>query len=297
MKTRNIHPLKIVFNIPVSPDKMVERSVYAYVIEGERLCLIDTGVAGSEINISIALQKLNKTLSDVDIIILTHSHPDHIGGASLIQSQSGAKVWAHKNERAWIEDIDRQGEERPVPGFAGLVGGSVALDRLLADGDVLWLDEDLTFRVLHTPGHSSGSISLLSEENGILFSGDLIPQPDSMPIYEDVAALANSLVRIAEIQNLAVLYSSWEDPLYGQNAGHAIRAGMRYLIAVHTVALAAFSECHEPDPVEQCKRCVRRLGLPPFAANPLVLRSLLSHKEAWDRIDLKSIFSPFLEER
>jgi hydroxyacylglutathione hydrolase len=296
LKTENIHPIKIFFGIPVSPGKMVERSVYTYVIDGERLCLVDTGVAGAEKDISIALQKINRKLSDVDIIILTHSHPDHIGAASLIQHKSGAQVYAHKNERAWIEDVDRQGKERPVPGFAKLVAGSVAPDRLLVDGDVLSFGEGLTFRVLHTPGHSSGSISLLSEENGLLFSGDLIPQPDNMPIYEDVAALANSLVRIAEIQNLTTLYSSWDDPLYGRNAVDAIHAGMQYLIKVDTTAVDVFSEYVDSEPMELCKRCVQKLGLPPFAANPLVLRSLLSHKEAGARIRLESIFSPFLEE-
>ena len=56
-------------------------------------------------------------------------------------------MWAHANERAWIEDIERQGQERPVPGFAKLVAGSVALDRLLTDGDVLSFAEGLTFIV------------------------------------------------------------------------------------------------------------------------------------------------------
>jgi len=279
MRTENIHPIKINFSIPVSPDKTVERFVYAYVIDGERPCLIDTGVAGAEKAISLALQKLNKKLSDVAIIILTHSHPDHIGSASFIHDKSGAQVYAHTNERVWIEDVGRQGKERPVPGFAKLVAGSVALDRLLVDDDVLSFGEGLTFRVLHTPGHSSGSISLLSEENGILFSGDLIPQPDNMPIYEDVETLANSLVRIAEIQNLTALYSSWDDPLYGRNAVDAIFAGMRYLIKVHTAAMEVFSEYVDSEPMELCKRVVRKLGLPPYAANPLVLRSLLSRLE------------------
>jgi len=74
-------------------NKTVERFVYAYIIDGEKLCLIDTGVAGAETDISIALQKINKKLSDIDIIILTHSHPDHIGAASSIQRQSEAHVW------------------------------------------------------------------------------------------------------------------------------------------------------------------------------------------------------------
>ncbi len=296
MKTENIHPLKIFFGIPLSPDKTIERFVYAYIIDGEELCLIDTGVAGAEKDISLALQRINKKLSDIDIIILTHSHPDHIGAASLIQRQSGAHIWAHPNERAWIEDIERQGQERPVPGFDKLVAGSVELERLLSDGDVLSLGDGLTFRVLHTPGHSSGSIALLSEEDGILFSGDLIPQPGSMPIYEDVASLADSLVRIAEIQNLKALYSSWDDPLYGQVAGEAIHSGMRYLKTVDTTVMNVFSEFGDSDPMELCQRCVRLLGLPPFAANPLVLRTLLAHKEAAARISLDSILSPILGE-
>jgi glyoxylase-like metal-dependent hydrolase (beta-lactamase superfamily II) len=139
MKAENIHPIKITFGIPIGPDKTIERFVYAYLIDGEKLYLIDTGVAGAEKDISIALGKHKKHLSDLDIIILTHSHPDHIGAASLIQEKSGAQVWAHPNERAWIEDVERQGKERPVPGFAKMVAGSVSLDRLLADGDILSL--------------------------------------------------------------------------------------------------------------------------------------------------------------
>ena len=295
MKKGNIYPIKINFGIPISPNEKVERFVIVYVIDGNRLFLIDTGVAGAEKDISIVLQKLNRNLSDVEIIILTHSHPDHIGAASLIQQQSKAHVWAHPNERTWIEDVECQQQERPVPGFAKMVAGSVSLDRLLIDGDVLSFAEDLTFRVLHTPGHSAGSICLLSEENGILFSGDLVPQPNSMPIYEDVSALANSLVRIAEFKNLTALYSSWGDPLYGRDAVDAVHSGMRYLMTIHTTVLQIFSESVNSDPLELCRRCVSKLGLPSFAANPLVLRSFLAHKEAAARISLKSTFSPFLE--
>jgi len=295
VKKGNIHPIKINFSIPISPNENVERFVFVYVIDGERLILIDTGVAGAEKDISTALQKLNKNLSDVDIIILTHSHPDHIGAASLIQHESKAFVWAHPNERTWIEDVQRQQQERPVPGFTKLVAGSVLLDRLLADGDVLSFAGDLNFRVLHTPGHSAGSICLLSEENGILFSGDLVPQPNSMPIYEDVVALANSLVRIAEVKKLTALYSSWGDPLYGQDAVDAVHSGMRYLMTIHNAVSQVFSELGNSDPMDLCRRCVGMLGLPPFAVNPLVLRSFIAHKEAAAKISLNSIFTPFLE--
>jgi uncharacterized protein (DUF1330 family) len=107
--------------------------------------------------------------------------------------------------------------------------------------------------------------------------------------------LANSLVRIAEIKNLTALYSSWGDPLYGQDAVDAVHSGMRYLMTIHTAVLQIFSESGNSDPMDLCRRCVRVLGLPPFAANPLVLHSFLAHKEAAARISLNSIFAPFME--
>jgi hypothetical protein len=57
----------------------------------------------------------------------------------------GAGVGSHPNERAWIEDAERQQQERPFPGFAKLVAGSVLPDRLLTDEDVLSCGEDLKF--------------------------------------------------------------------------------------------------------------------------------------------------------
>lgn len=294
MIRENIHPVLVSFGIPVSPGNSVERFVYVYVLAGKRLCLIDTGVAGAEKVIAAALQKIDKSLSEVDIILLTHSHPDHIGTASLIRSQSGAEVWAHPSERAWVEDIDRQERERPVPGFANLVAGSVPVDHQLVDGDVLSLGAGLHFRVLHTPGHSPGSISLLSEESGILFAGDVIPQPGGMPIYEDVFALASSLARLAEIDNLATLYSSWADPVTGQDAVHAIRDGIHFLRTVHELVMRTDSESGVSEPMDFCRRCVQALELPPYAVNPLVLRSLLAHKEAASRGGIDSILAPYL---
>jgi hypothetical protein len=122
----------------------------------------------------------------------------------------------------------------------------------------------------------------------------VIPQANDMPISEDVSALANSLVRLAKIENLSALYSSWADPLFGQSAVDAILAGMRHLMTIHTVVMQASLELNDPDPVERCKRCVRMLGLPPFAANPLVQRSLLAHEKASAKSDLDFILGPFL---
>jgi hydroxyacylglutathione hydrolase len=292
MKIENIHPIKIAFKIPIAPGKLVERFVYAYLLKDKRLCLIDTGVAGAESLISTALQRIGKELSDINVIIFTHSHPDHIGSASVIQSRSGAQMWAHQNEQKWIENTQLQELERPVPGFAQLVSGPVIIDRLLTDGDILTFGKDITLKVFHTPGHSSGSISLLSEDNGIVFTGDVVPKPGDMPIYENVVELAHSLVRLAGIDNLTALYSSWADPLEGQDAIKAISDGIRYLKEIHAVVMQVDYESGNPDPMELCKQCVAKLKLPHIAANPLVARSLLSHRNDAVQNILDSIFGP-----
>lgn len=295
MGIRHVHPIKITFDIPVAPKTTVKRFVYAYFLDGDRPCLIDTGVAGAEKQISAALRKAGRNLSDIEVIVLTHSHPDHIGAASIIQRLSGAKVWAHRGELTWIEDVQKQAEDRPVPGFGEMVSGSVKVDRLLEDGDVVPLGDTGTLEVLHTPGHSSGSISLLSRKEGIIFCGDAIPQTGEMPIYEDVCALATSLVRLAAIDNLTALYSSWTEPLHGQEAAHGIRAGIHYLKTIHDVVMRADSECRNPDPMELCRRCVQALGLPRFALNPLVARSLNAHRQSRVTTELDRILAPFVK--
>jgi glyoxylase-like metal-dependent hydrolase (beta-lactamase superfamily II) len=297
MKAESIHPVKIAFDIPVSSRQRVERFVYAYIIDGERLILIDTGIAGAEKLISKALQAIGKGLNDLDVVVLTHSHPDHIGSASRIQTRSGAEIWAHSSEVTWIEDVDRQADERPVPGFTAMVSGPVKVDRTLDDGDTLSVGKDWSLTVLHTPGHSSGSISLLCEAYGMLFCGDAVPRPGGLPIYEDVLASALTLVRLAGIGNLSALYSSWADPLFGSSAYAAIIDGMKYLSKVHRVALQVASQINSPDPLALCKRCVRMLELPPFAVNSLVARSLFAHTEDEVRASLDAILAPFVEAR
>jgi len=72
-------------------------------------------------------------------------------------------VHAHPAERRWIEDIDCQAKERPVPGFRELCNAGVTVTCPLADEQVLELSPSLHVRVLATPGHSPGGVSFLSE--------------------------------------------------------------------------------------------------------------------------------------
>jgi glyoxylase-like metal-dependent hydrolase (beta-lactamase superfamily II) len=284
-----IHPIKIPFRIPVAPEVSVERFVYCYIIEEDRIQLIDTGVAGAEKSIYSCLESLGAAPEDLKTVILTHSHPDHIGAALNIKRRSNVDIYAHDAERGWIEDVDLQKKQRPVPGFDSLVSGSVDIDRAIDDGDFISCGKDAGLVVMHTPGHSPGSISLRSEDNRVLFCGDAIPQPGDLPIYEDVLALAQSLKRIARIENLSYLYASWADPLSGKEASKAIQNGFSCLKKNHSAVLEAVSKIGESDPMALCKKCVESLGLPPFAANPIVARSFVAHLADPVRNDLENV--------
>jgi glyoxylase-like metal-dependent hydrolase (beta-lactamase superfamily II) len=63
------------------------------------------------------LKDTGRKPEDIDMLILTHAHPDHIGSAKAIKEKTGCTVAAHPEARAWIEDVEQQFKERPVPGF------------------------------------------------------------------------------------------------------------------------------------------------------------------------------------
>lgn len=99
-------------------------------------------------------------------IVLTHSHGDHIGAVEAIKNRTGVPVMIHQAEADWITD--------PGKNLSALLGIPVAAppaDRLLNEGDTISIGSE-NLKVLHTPGHSPGGLSLY--RNGILLSGDLI---------------------------------------------------------------------------------------------------------------------------
>ncbi len=274
--TRNIHALKLPFQIPVGPDKEIDRFVYVYLIYTDRIWLIDTGVASAEPVILDYIGKIGQHVADVAGIFLTHAHPDHIGSAKLLQEKSGCLVAAHSAERNWIEDVDLQARERPIPGFHTLVRGSVKIDRILKDGDVIEIGTGYRLEVIETPGHSSGSISLLLREQGILFPGDAVPLPGEMPIYEDASASAASIRKLKAIRGINFLLSSWDEPREGRSAYESLDHGELYLARIHE-AVRKFGETRSDDTADFCVPILRDLGLPAAMANPLVARSFRSN--------------------
>ena len=100
-------------------------------------------------------------------IINTHEHFDHVGANKRLHEATGAQILAHKASAGEITQISSR----------ALLWGmraedSPPVDRELADGDLVEIGESVTLKVLATPGHSLGSISLVSA--GVAFVGDLL---------------------------------------------------------------------------------------------------------------------------
>jgi len=104
-------------------------------------------------------------------IIATHAHIDHVAGMEKLKRATGASVSMHAADLPLYRNLALQAAWLGVP-----PPGIVELDQLLRDGEVIQLGS-LKFHVLHTPGHSPGSLSLhLPGEQPRLFSGDTLFQ-------------------------------------------------------------------------------------------------------------------------
>ncbi len=270
--SKYVHALKIPFEIKTETG-ILERFVYSYLIAGDTLVLIDSGVKNSEEIIFDYMEEIGLDPEDLTLLILTHSHPDHIGSASSIKRKTYCEVAAHSGEKEWIEDIDLQFKERPVPNFHSLVDGPVEVDIVLEDGDEFELDGKLNLKVIHTPGHSNGSISLFLREEKILFSGDAIPLKGGLPIYDDYRASLESIEKLKDIEKLKWLLSSWDDPQQGDELYLIFEEAIDYLKTINdTVAKVSENE-EDANSLEFTKNVLKELGIPEMAANPIVERS------------------------
>ncbi len=271
--TEHIHMLNLPFRVPVAPGIELERSVNVFLIAGDTgLCLVDAGTAGAEGAVFEYLRSLGRAPGEIGMLLLTHSHPDHMGAARAVCGAAGCTVAAHGAERDWIEDTEKQFRERPVPGFPSLVEGPVQVDRVLADGDRVDVG-GVTLEVIHTPGHSRGSVSLLVVEDGALIAGDAVPVPGDIPIYDDAAATVRSLERLRAVPKVGMLLSSWDVPRRGDGAARALEDGLAWVRRIHETVTGVAAEGPEFVPA-----VMEALGLPVRAANPLVARTFLAHR-------------------
>jgi len=289
--TPTIQAIRHQFTVPVAPGMALDRFVYTYLIYGETITLIDTGVAGCEVQIFDAIRSTGRDPYEIALVILTHSHPDHIGAARAIQQATNCSIAAHPAERTWIEDVELQNRERPVPGFATLVGGSVQIDHELVDGDCIEIDERdaREIQVFHTPGHSQGSISLFMHSDGVLFSGDAIPVKGDLPIYDDALVSVQSVQRLRKLTGIRTLLSAWDEPKKGTDVYLQMDLAVTYLQTIHE-AVCTNADTDSPNMMELTRKTAAAIGLPPEVVNPMFTRTVAAHLRVRDRKNLLAGF-------
>ncbi len=165
-----------VFRIPTAGRALI--NTFAFV-DDEGVTLVDCGVAKAPPRIVAGLAAMGKDPADVTRIVLTHVHPDHAGGAAETQRRTGASVLVHERDVHFAETATTPVPVRPtLTGrifrrlTASVTWEPVEVTAPLADGDTLPVAGGL--RVLHTPGHTPGHVSLLHEPTGLLITGDAI---------------------------------------------------------------------------------------------------------------------------
>lgn len=143
------------------------------------ITLVDTGLKGAPKRILDALGFLNRDISEVKRILLTHSHDDHASGAAeLIEIIGKPQVLAHEADAQFFESGENP--PRDLSHFAGLffrfmpAGGFTPfkVTQRVKGGETLPIAGGL--KVIHTPGHTPGHISLLHNESETLITGDSI---------------------------------------------------------------------------------------------------------------------------
>jgi hydroxyacylglutathione hydrolase len=150
--------------IPVTPFE--QNCSLVFDEESKRGAIVDPG--GDVPNILKAIEQSNVK---VEKIFLTHGHIDHAGGAAELRDALGVQIEGpHKDDLFLLNDLPKSGIK-----FGISDSRSVVPDRWLSDGDEVTV-AGMTFLILHSPGHSPGSVVFFNNENRFALMGDVLFQ-------------------------------------------------------------------------------------------------------------------------
>ncbi len=172
--------------VPLAPGvwriPLVRDLVNGFILRDDdgQVTLVDMGVKRSGPKVIAALGAIGSAPSDVTRLVLTHAHPDHAGGAAHVARETGRRFTVHRDDAAYaaggsspprdpsfllgrlFSRLSRPGKDFPP----------IVVEHEMVDGEVLPIAGGL--RVVHTPGHSPGHVSLLHENSNTLITGDAI---------------------------------------------------------------------------------------------------------------------------
>lgn len=143
----------------------------AFLVEGDRTVLVDPGANFD------AVSRVRERVDDLDAVLLTHPHPDHVGNLDDVKDAFDVDAW----------------------GFDASIDG---VDHELADGDAVTIG-DHEYEALHTPGHEPHHLVFYSREAGVLFAADLVFANGAFGRTDleggDRATLVRSIERVLDV--------------------------------------------------------------------------------------------------
>jgi len=187
--------------------------VRAHVILESELTLIDCGLAGSAGNIRRALAALGRSMDEVARVICTHGHPDHAGGARAL-ARAGVPIHMHDADARGLRTRWRDLLRRPSRGrFFAAMTPDLPDVVPLHDGQILPALGGL--EVIHTPGHTPGSICLYGPRDRVLFVGDMLQAPSGRVTFangvcsDDIATARRQVRRLASLDVKSIVFSHY----------------------------------------------------------------------------------------
>jgi len=195
--------------------------VQAHLILEPELTLIDCGYAGSMARIRQAIASHGRSFDELARVICTHGHPDHAGAARELAA-AGVPVLIHPDDArnlatTWADVVRRPSRGRVFAAMTPLPGET----RPLADGEVLPVLGGL--EVIHTPGHTPGSVCLYGRRDRVLFVGDTLEARFGRVTFasrlysDDITAARRQVQRLAALDVETIIFSHY--PALERGAG------------------------------------------------------------------------------
>jgi glyoxylase-like metal-dependent hydrolase (beta-lactamase superfamily II) len=202
-------------------------NVYAFLVDEPQLTLIDAGLIGSAGRVQRHVARLGRSLDDLARIICTHAHPDHIGGVRELAGERDIEVLMQPADLEGLsvtlrDAVANRNRGQLIAYFTRHPGEATPVE----DGQVLPILGGL--RVVHTPGHTAGSICLYAERHRLLFVGDALQVIRgkvtwASRVFSDDLALAQaSVARMAALDVETIAFSHY--PPWRDGANEVLRA-------------------------------------------------------------------------